>query len=388
MRYWSAAHTPLTDAEGRTLFIVQNTVDVTELQQLRTIAYGPAADEPTSGAAALLQRAQDVEAANQLLTRETQALRDLFMQAPGFIAVLSGPELTFTLVNKAYQRLIGERPVIGRSLAEAIPEVVEQGFVDILRGVLDSGQAYEGVATPLWLSRSPGGPLEERFVDFVYQPITSPDGEISGVFVEGSDVTARVLAERQQKLLVDELNHRVKNTLATVQAIAAQTVRTTPDPAAFREAFESRLLALSTTHDILTATQWRSAPLRDVLRAEFRPYDPSRYRFSGPDVNLSPAEALALALLVHELATNAAKYGALSIHDGCVEVAWRVEDGRLSLSWRERGGPAVSEPIRRGFGSRLIERSLKELGGQAALHYRPAGLVCDLSLVLRQASGV
>src|SRR5206468_425557 len=146
--------------------------------------------------------------------------------------------------------------------------------------------------------------------------------------VEGSDVTDRVLSERQQKLLLDELNHRVKNTLSTVQAIADQTLRTNPHPADFRRAFEARLMALSATHNLLTATNWRSAGLREVVQEEFRPYGPERYRMAGPAVALSPAQALALGLLFHELATNAAKYGALSSGEGRVDVAWKVRKRR------------------------------------------------------------
>ena len=197
------------------------------------------------------------------------------------------------------------------------------------------------------------------------------------------DETAAKRAEEQRVLLLNELNHRVKNTLATVQAIAAQTLRTNPEPAAFRAAFESRLVALSATHDLLTATNWRGAALRDVAQIEFRPYGPERYSLDGPEVALAPTEALSLGLLFHELATNAAKYGALSGPEGCVEVTWTVADGRLALSWRERGGPKVIPPTRRGFGSRLIERSLKgEMGGEAVLDFAEDGLVCRVTLPL------
>jgi two-component sensor histidine kinase len=384
MRYWSAVHVPLADAEGRTQFIVQNTVDVTELQRLKEMAYGPGGvSAPVPGETDLLQRAQEAEALNETLMQESQGLRDLFMQAPGFMAVLTGEALTFALVNNAYQQLIGHRKVIGLPIDEALPEVRAQGFVDLLLHVMRTREPHVGEATSVRLQRAPGAQLEERFVDFVFQPIVAPSGEAWGVFVEGSDVTDRVHAERQQKLLVDELNHRVKNTLATVQAIAAQTLRSTADMETFREAFESRLMALSATHDLLTATNWRSAGLRDVLRVEFRPYGAERYRLEGPEVSLTPAEALALGLLFHELATNAAKYGALSTSSGCVEIAWTTNDKGLELTWRERGGPAVMAPTRRGFGSRLIERSLKgALAGDAVLEFAPTGLVCRIVLPL------
>jgi two-component sensor histidine kinase len=208
-----------------------------------------------------------------------------------------------------------------------------------------------------------------------------------GVFVEGSDVTDRVLAERQQKLLLDELNHRVKNTLSTVQAIADQTLRTTSDPMSFRNAFEPRLMALSATHNLLTATNWVSADLGDVVRLEFRPYGPERYRLGGPPVALSPAQALALGMVFHELATNAAKYGALAQGDGQVEVIWRLgqrgQRGDLEIDWKEHDGPPVVLPTRGGFGSRLIERSLQgQLGGEAALDYASDGVRCHIRLPL------
>jgi len=384
MRYWSAVHTPLMGPDGRVAFIVQNTVDVTELQKLKTLAFGPGG-APAPGETDVLQRAREVEAQNQSLLRETQGLRDLFMTAPGFMAVLAGPELRFALANRALQTLIGDRPVIGRTLDEAIPEVGEQGFVALMRETMARREPHLGQSVSVRLRRAEGGALEERFVDFIFQPITGPDGAVSGVFVEGSDVTARVLAERQQKLLVDELNHRVKNSLATVQAIAQQTLRTAKDPAAFQEAFEARLMALSQTHDLLTATNWRGAALRDVLLAELGPFGADRYELAGPDVALTPAEALAFGLVTHELATNAAKYGALSAGQGCVSVDWALVDGTLSLTWRERGGPVVAPPERRGFGSRLVERSLQgPLAGEARLEFAPEGLVCRIALPLAE----
>jgi two-component sensor histidine kinase len=386
MRYWSAAHVPLLDADGATRFIIQNTVDVTELQRLKEIAYGPGGSAIQPGEKDLLLRTLEAEETNRALLEETQGLRDLFMQAPGFMAVLTAPELRFALVNRAYLQLIGHRQVIGRTIDEALPEVRSQGFTALLDRVIRERDPFIGRSLSVFLQREPDAPLEERFVDFIYQPILNAKGEPWGVFVEGSDVTDRVRAEQQQKLLVDELNHRVKNTLATVQAIAAQTLRTAPEPAAFREAFEARLLALSATHDLLTATSWRSAQLRDVAAVEFRPYGPERYRLDGPDVALAPAEALSLGLLFHELATNAAKYGALSAADGRVDVRWQVVDARLELTWRERGGPPVTIPTRRGFGSRLIERSLKgEMRGEAALDFAPDGLVCRVVLPLSRA---
>ena len=292
------------------------------------------------------------------------------------------------MANHAYQQLIGHRPVIGLPVRDALPEVGNQGFVSLLKTVMSEREPFIGRSIGVRLQRTPDAALEQRYLDFIYQPILGADGTCIGVFVEGADVTDRILAERQQKLLLDELNHRVKNTLANVQSIAAQTLRSNPDPEAFRQTFEARILALSATHDILTASNWRGAQLRDVLAIEFGPYGPERYEFEGPDVALSANEALTLGLLFHELTTNAAKYGALSCSEGCVSVRWTTEQGRLDLTWSERGGPVVQTPARRGFGSRLIERSLRgEIGGVAALEFHPKGLVCRISLPLRGQSG-
>ena len=389
MKYWSLVHLPLFDEHGQVAYVAQNAVDVTELQQLKAIAYGPDPGAPARGESDLFQRAQEITALNASLAAETRGLRELFMQAPGFMAVLMGPDLTFALANTAYVQLIGHRQVVGRSLADALPEVVDQGYPRLLRSVMQARTPHIDHAASVLLQRTPGAPLEERFLDFIFQPISGPDGESIGVFVEGSDVTDRVMGERQQKLLLDELNHRVKNTLSTVQAIADQTLRTSPDPANFRAHFEARLMALSATHNLLTATSWVSADLGEVARLEFRPYGPERYRVSGPAVALSSSQALALGLLFHELVTNAAKYGALSSGDGRVEVVWRVRRAHggadLEIDWRELEGPPVVPPSRRGFGSRLIERSLQgQLGGEATLDYAAEGVRCRIRLPLER----
>ncbi len=387
MKYWSCVHLPLFDTLGRVAYVAQNAVDVTELQQLKTIAYGGDMSAPARGESDLFQRAQAITEANASLAAETRGLRDLFTQAPGFMAVLTGPDLTFAMANNAYQRLVGNRASMGLPLREALPEVADQGFVDILLGVMRDRAPFVGAAVSVRLERTAGAALEERFVDFVFQPILGADGQATGVFVEGSDVTDRVLGERQQKLLLDELNHRVKNTLATVQSIADQTLRTNAEPSAFKNAFQARLMALSSTHNLLTATNWRSAALSDVVLLELRPHGAERYRLDGAEVALSAAQALALGLLFHELATNAAKHGALASGDGRVTVAWRIDEAgaepMLTIDWAEHDGPPVVTPSRRGFGSRLVERSLQgQLRGEAKLDFAPDGLRCHIRLPL------
>ncbi|MGH6677860.1 MAG: sensor histidine kinase, partial [Bradyrhizobium sp.] len=204
------------------------------------------------------------------------------------------------------------------------------------------------------------------------------------------DITERKAAEQRQKLLIDELNHRVKNTLATVQSLASQTARSAPTPAAFQQGFEGRLIALSKAHDQLTMHHWENADLREVLTAGFAPYGAGvdHVALRGEDVLLRPRAVLTLAMAFHELITNAAKYGALSSAQGRVTIDWhpvRDDMGRtfLHIAWREEGGPPARPPERRGFGSRLIENSVAaELGGSARLIFSPEGLCCEIQVPL------
>jgi PAS domain S-box-containing protein len=203
------------------------------------------------------------------------------------------------------------------------------------------------------------------------------------------DITERKEAEKRQQVMVDELNHRVKNTLATVMALSAQTFRTAPSPEAFCEAFEGRLLALSQAHNLLSRSFWTGAGLRDILTQELAPYtgtDGRGFTLDGDDLKLGPVTAVTLGMVFHELATNAVKYGALSVAGGKVLVAWRKSrPGRLHVEWREMGGPPVSPPRRRGFGSRLIEQALaSDLDGDARLYFPSEGVRCCMDIQLDQ----
>ena len=223
------------------------------------------------------------------------------------------------------------------------------------------------------------------------------DDEPAYILAIISDISVRKQAENAQanhqsqlRLLINELNHRVKNTLATVQSMAAQTLRNEPDPVVAFEKFEARLMGLSRVHDILTRESWHGAELHEVTERALRPFDEAGTRFSveGPPVRLQPGGALTMALVLHELATNALKYGALSNPDGRVDLTWTYDPAARQLEgkWIETGGPLVSEPTRKGFGSRLIERSLRgELKGAAVMDYRPEGLHCTLSARLPEA---
>ncbi len=238
--------------------------------------------------------------------------------------------------------------------------------------------------------RRPGDESFENFAALVARQIASAVVNIEAFEVEREraksadslalEMEHRRRIERHQNLLLDELNHRVKNTLATVQAMAMQTLKDVDLPA--RDAFLARLFALSGQHDLLTLDNWEGASFEGVVRRALRPWrvdERARFQVSGPAVHLDPKKALALGMAFHELASNAAKYGAFSNATGTVHVTWTIspDDQRLKLRWEERGGPPVAPPTRRGFGLRLIEHGLaREISGQVHLDFRPEGLIC------------
>jgi PAS domain S-box-containing protein len=216
------------------------------------------------------------------------------------------------------------------------------------------------------------------------------DGHLKRLWGIQRDITDRKQAEEQRTLLIHELNHRVKNTLATVQSIASQTLRNALTMQDAKEALEGRLIALARAHDVLTKESWEGAELKDIVGQAVAPYTSrgeNRLHVSGPEVRLSPRMALALAMALQELATNAVKYGALANATGAIRITWDVEPAlpkpRLRLRWEESGGPPVQTPTRRGFGSRLIERSLsQELNGIARIEFRSTGIVCAVDAPL------
>jgi PAS domain S-box-containing protein len=207
------------------------------------------------------------------------------------------------------------------------------------------------------------------------------------------DITDRKLAEEQKKLLLDELNHRVKNTLATVQALAAHTARSATSAEDFRKRFEPRLLALSAAHDRLTRNDWRGANLADIVSGELSAHEvPGAVSAEGPDIILPPRVSLSLSMALHELSTNALKYGAFSVPGGRIEVRWQVSRDPsspyptgIALSWKESGGPAVTAPTEEGFGSRLLKVTAAELKGTLDVNWEPRGLEWRLSFPLRSA---
>jgi PAS domain S-box-containing protein len=219
------------------------------------------------------------------------------------------------------------------------------------------------------------------------RPIHDPSGRIIGAVQISLDITERKRGEEQRKLLVHELNHRVKNTLAVVQAVASQTLRSAGSLTEAESSLVSRLVSLAKAHDILTQENWSGADLDDVILASIRPHSPlERLRLDGPQVRLPPSLALSIAMATHELTTNAIKYGALSRERGTVSIGWTSTPGEqgehLRIEWREQDGPPVVPPERQGFGTRMLARIFDSERGRVALRFEPTGLVCVIEMDL------
>lgn len=348
----------------------------------------------------------------------------LFEASPTPFLVIAPPDWTIIAANDARLQLtaLTREDQIGRPLFEVFPDDPEDPLADgvrNLRASLDRVMATKAADT-MAVQRYAVRDLEGLFVERWWSPINVPvlgvDDDVALVIHRVEEVTDIVrlrgkadaqdqlirdqhgliqrlretesaLRESDQhlRLMVNELNHRVKNTLATVQSIVAQTLREHEGPGG-ADAITSRLIALSRAHDMLTDEHWAGADLHEIIKATTDPYrlhDQSRVEIKGPELKTPPRLALTLALAFHELATNAVKYGALSDQDGRVRITWSLTKAgdrtRLDLMWRETGGPAVTEPTRRGFGTRLIERSLAaEADGHAELTFDPRGLQCRL----------
>jgi PAS domain S-box-containing protein len=228
-------------------------------------------------------------------------------------------------------------------------------------------------------------------------PVRDRNGSVVQHFASLVDITAHKGEQTQANSLIDELNHRVKNTLSTVQSIVVQALRSSSNPTVVGESILSRIFALSKSHDLLTSESWQSVGLLEVVNGAMEPFGIENGRakcfgIEGENIRLTPKAAVALGITFHELATNAVKYGALRNEHGCVEISWEVEAASagdlLVLHWRERGGPLVTPPSRKGFGSRVIERGLAhELGGEVRLDYAPTGVICTIAIPAPRATG-
>lgn len=503
-----------------------------------TFSYSPVRDE--SGAVAGMfcacNETTDKVLAERRNIADKERLEQLFDQAPGFMAMVRGPDHVFELANPAYKRLVGDRELIGKTLAEALPDAVEQGYLKLLDKVYLNGQAFSSSGAKYAMQAVPGGPVTERYLNFVYQPVKDANGQVSGIFIEGSDVTGahqtndalltanealrkkteelahsearyrsaliagrlvhwetdlvartriwprdamalfglalpdgrghyggdndefklavhpddrhmvqtfyeladkqdwfpaeyrimrpdgsvrwlsgggqviargpdgkarrlinvvtditdRKIGEEHVHTLLSEITHRGKNLLAVIQAIASQTGRSTVTFDDFQERFTRRLHGLAASHDLLVMQNWKGASLANLIRNQLAPFAEmgnEGIRTSGPDIYLSPKITETLGLALHELATNAVKYGALSVPNGKIDISWNIDNPGgakpelLRLAWLERNGPPVTPPDRKGFGHTVFERIVaKSLNGKIDIHFAPEGLDWRLSI--------
>lgn len=364
-----------------------------------TYGYSPIDHDDRVGGVLVIctETTQSVLAAKRQ-SAELERLRDLFQKAPSFACYLVGREHRFEFVNEAFQSIIGPRELIGKTVPEAVPEVVAQGFVDLLTRVYETGEPHIGNNTPVVLARLTNARAETRIVDFIFQAVRDSNDVITGVFVEGYDVTERQAAEnrlrdthtaleenqKHLRLLIEESNHRVKNTLALVQALAHQTLRDKDVPERIRTTFNERLAALAAAHNVLIRQKWTEANLADIVRDALKAHHTTadRFKIEGPPLQIGPKAAVAVAMALHELSTNATKYGALSTDHGRVHFSWEPIDTReagVRMRWEETGGPTVTAPARKGFGSRMLETALaSELRGEVKIDYHPTGVICHI----------
>ena len=318
-----------------------------------------------------------------------QHMRDLLEALPAAVYTTDAKG-RITFFNKACVEMAGRTPQIGEEwcvtwrlyTADGVPLPHDQCPMAL---ALKEDRPVRGVEA---MAERPDG----SFVPFAPYPtpLHDGDGKLIGAINMLVDITERKRAENRQKTLIDELNHRVKNTLATVQSLAMQTVRHSDSLQDFNRRFETRLLGLARAHDLLTTRHWEDAPLGFLAREVLAPMSggsEDKVHIQGPEVMLNPRAALNLTMVLNELATNAAKYGALSAEGGSLSISWQLSKGvdqmMVDLTWQERGGPAVEAPRRRGFGTRLMERCIeRDLGGELDLVFEPVGLSCRMSIPL------
>lgn len=343
--------TPLRDSEGRLVGAINMLVDITERKK---------AEEYAARLAAIVEFSDDA-----IISKDTNGIIQTW--------------------NSGAERLFGYEAaeVVGKPVNVLIPPDRQDEEPDILSRIRrgDRIESYETVRM-----RKDGSLLD---VSLTVSPLKNGHGRVIGASKIARDITEKRRHEARRQLLVNELNHRVKNTLATVQSIAAQTFRGETQTQMFRE-FESRLVALSRAHDALTREDWEGVDLRELVTQTIGPiciYPEQRIRISGPTLRLRPKLALSLSMAFHELCTNAAKYGALSNETGRIEISWKVREtgaeSFLELRWEETGGPTVVAPRQKGFGSRLLERALRrEFDAQVTLAFNASGVACDISVPL------
>jgi two-component sensor histidine kinase len=355
-----------------------------------TYSYGPIHDETAEkdvgGVLVVCTETTAAVLAERRLAADVARQRRLFEQAPSFVIIMRGAEHVVEFVNQAHLHAFASADWVGKPIREAFPDIARQGFFELIDGVYQTGEVYRAQGAEVRYHFPPTDRQETRYLDFIYAPLLGEDGCVTGVFCEGYDVTERIAAEQFQATLNRELGHRMKNQLAMVQAIVGQSLRSSRGAEALGRTIVDRIQVLARAHEALIAGEIELLPLREIVQRTISLHDDRldpRYAFDGPDLALASRAALSMALILHELATNAAKHGALSSEDGEVRVSWRTErtggTTEFVFQWTETGGPPVSPPSSLGSGHRLINAGLAgSRGGSVALVYAPDGVRCAI----------
>jgi two-component system CheB/CheR fusion protein len=335
---------------------------------------------------------EELQTVNLELSRKVEALdqanndlRNLF-ESTQIATVFLDRELTIRSFTPAMTAIFNLIPSDkGRPLTDIVSRIEYPDLPKDIQAVFDGAERRERR-----IQRSDG---TIHYLARVL-PYRTAEGTLGGVVVTFVDVTKAVRGE-EYRTLADELNHRVRNMLTVVIGLARQTLADAPDLKTGTKTFAARLHAMARAYNLLSKKEWGEVPLHDIVTVELDPYilaERKRVRVEGPDIQLTPKAALAIGFAVHELATNAAKYGALSAAGGDVDITWSVDGEagarRLMLDWRERGGPMVVEPTRKGFGTRLIEQQIGHgLGGEVDIAFVPDGLHARLAFLLNRRTG-
>ena len=333
-------------------------------------------------------RIAELEAEVRALRERDARARLILDSATDYAIITLDPEGGITSWNAGARNIMGyaEAEVLGRpgDIVFTSEDRASRKFAGELRRAVEAGRA----TNERWHLRRDG----TRFwASGMMMPLLDADGTLQGFLNILRDRTDVQAATERRELLMAEMSQRIKNTFAMVQAVAAQTYRHAGTAAEFQAAFGGRLMALARSNDVLTRADWHDAPLQDVIGSALDAHgEPGRITVEGPPVLLDATLAVAVSLAFHELATNAVKHGALSVPAGRVDVSWTItparNDGsRVDVVWRERGGPAVTPPQRRGFGSHLLERGVPR-GGTIKLDFQPGGLECRICLPLSGAT--
>lgn len=340
----------------------------------------PRAPRPLTGRgleARLAKQGRELAAARAMLGRYETAL-----QGSHVTVFAQDEKLRYTAIsNPLFGKSVDE--IIGKSDETVLPVDSRGQVMALKRAVLDTGQS---VTQELAIGRDGAS----RWYELHIEPVRNAERQIIGLAAAAVDVTARREAEGHLRLLMRELTHRSKNLLAVIQAMARQTATHTRSVDDFVTQFSARLHALAASHDLLVQQSWHGVSLEELIRSQVGHYlGGDRVALEGPDVTVKPEAAQSLGLALHEMCTNAAKYGALSVPDGKVAIGWSVlpVDGSasLDLSWRESGGPRVHKPERAGFGTLVIERNLTmALGARVAVSYASDGFRCDIHIPASQ----